>query len=219
MKPVALAWSGGKDSLMALEALEADPRVEVRVLLTTVTDPQRRISMHGIRESLLDAQAAALGLRLAKCRLPAAASNAVYRERFAAALRPLMDEGIGAVAFGDLFLEDVREFREEQMRALGTEALFPIWGEPTAAMACGFVSRGHRAVLCCIDASQIDPGFLGREFDASLLNELPAGADPCGENGEFHTFVHAGPRFASPLDVRRGETHVADGRFHFLDLS
>lgn len=219
MKKVALSWSGGKDSLMALLALEAEPEIEISALVTTVTDPQQRISMHGIREALLDAQATALGLPLAKCRLPPAPDNESYRKSFAEALDPLAATGTVSVAFGDLFLEDVRKFREEQMRALQLEPLFPIWQTPTAELANAFVDQGYRAVLCCVDSTQLDPEFLGREYDAALLSEFPQTVDPCGERGEFHTFVHAGPRFNAAIPLTRGQTHISDARFHFIDLA
>ncbi len=217
-RTVALAWSGGKDSFMALEALEARDDVRIAALLTTLTEPYRRISMHGVRETLLDTQAAALGLPLAKARLAENADNESYRECFAAALAPLIESGITGVAFGDLFLADVRAFREAQMQALGLDALFPLWGMPTDALAAGFIASGQRAILCCVDAEQLDPEFLGRAYDAELLADLPPGVDPCGENGEFHTFVHAGPRFAHPVAFRTGRREVRDERFHFLDL-
>ncbi|MGH8225464.1 MAG: hypothetical protein ACRER1_04850 [Gammaproteobacteria bacterium] len=215
---IALAWSGGKDSFMALEALEARDDVHVAALLTTLTDPYRRICMHGVRETLLDAQASALGLPLAKARLPENADNDSYRECFSAALAPLIENGVTGVAFGDLFLADVRGFREAQMQALGLDALFPLWGTATDALAARFIVSGQRAILCCVDGEQLDPAFLGRAFDAELLADLPPGADPCGENGEFHTFVHAGPRFAHSIAFRPGRREVRDGRFHFLDL-
>lgn len=215
---VALSWSGGKDAFMALTTLEADKSLRLTALLTTLTDPFRRVSMHGLRESLLDAQAAALGLPLVKARMPEKADNESYRECFAAALEPLTAKSTTAVAFGDLFLADVRAFREAQMRALGLEALFPIWQRPTNALARRFIESGHRAILICVDSSQLDPGFLGREYDARFLDDLPSGVDPCGENGEFHTFVYAGPRLAYPIAFHLGRREVRDGRFHFLDL-
>lgn len=215
---LALAWSGGKDSFMALKALEARSDVRVVALLTTLTEPYRRISMHGVREALLDAQAAALGLPLAKARMPEKADNDSYRASFAAALAPLVEDGVTGVAFGDLFLADVRAFREAQMEALGLDASFPLWGTPTDALATRFVASGTRAILTCVDAEQLDPAFLGRDYDEKLLAELPPGVDPCGENGEFHTFVYAGPRFTCPVAFRTGRREVRDGRFHFLDL-
>lgn len=219
MKKVALSWSGGKDCLMALLALEADPDIEIGALVTTVTDPQQRISMHGVRETLLDAQARALGLPLVKCRLPAMPDNDTYRERFADALEPLTASCTTGMAFGDLFLEDVRSFREGQMHSLGLELLFPIWGTPTDQLANRFIGQGYRAVLCCVDASQLRPEFLGRTYDAALLEEFPESVDPCGERGEFHTFAYAGPRFEADIPFKPGHTHVSDARFHFLDLT
>ncbi|MGH8162290.1 MAG: hypothetical protein ACRESR_09165 [Gammaproteobacteria bacterium] len=214
---VALAWSGGKDSLMALAALETDG-FKIAALLTTLTDPYQRVSMHGLRESLLDAQAAALALPLAKARMSKNADNASYRASFAAALKPLVENGVTSIAFGDLFLTDVRAFREEQMRAAGLDATFPIWHTPTDTLARRFIASGHRAILVCVDAEQLAPAFLGREYNAKLLSELPPGVDPCGENGEFHTFVYAGPRLAHPVAFRAGRREVRDERFHFLDL-
>jgi len=214
----ALAWSGGKDSLMALRALEAAHETRINALITTVTEPYRRISMHGVREVLLDAQSDALGMTLTKCRLPNAADNAIYREHFAATLRPLIDAGVTCIAFGDLYLADVRAFHEHQMQALGLETRFPLWHTPSAALAREFITSGYRAVLCCVDTRQLAPEFLGREYDTVLLDELPANVDPCGENGEFHTFVYAGPRFADRIAFEPGRTHIADERFHFLVL-
>lgn len=204
---------------MALLALEAAPDIAVSALVTTVTDPQQRISMHGIREAFLDTQARALGLPLVKCRLPASPDNHIYRERFAHALEPLAATGTTGIAFGDLFLEDVRRFREAQMRDLQLEPLFPIWGNPTGRMAKTFVEQGYRAVLCCVDAAQLSPEFLGREYDAALLEELPESVDPCGERGEFHTFVHTGPRLDTAIPFTRGQRHISGARFHFLDLT
>ncbi|MGH8128184.1 MAG: hypothetical protein ACRETC_07420 [Gammaproteobacteria bacterium] len=218
MKRVALAWSGGKDCLMALLALEATRGVQIEALITTVTDPYGRISMHGVREALLDAQAGALDMTLAKCRMPNAADNDTYRDRFAATLLPLVDRGVTGVAFGDLYLAAVRAFREAQMQALGLETCFPLWHTPTDILGREFITNGYRAVLCCVDNEQLSPVFLGRDYDATLLEELPATVDPCGENGEFHTFVYDGPRFVRRIAFKPGRTHVADERFHFLDL-
>ena len=204
---------------MALLALEAAADIRISALVTTLTDPQQRISMHGVPEALLDAQATALGLPLVKCRLPPAPDNDSYRARFAEALAPLAAKGTMGVAFGDLFLEDVRKFREQQMKALQLEPLFPIWQTSTAELGNAFIGQGYRAMLCCVDATQLSPEFLGREYDAALLRELPETVDPCGERGEFHTFVHAGPRFNAALPVTRGQTHISGGRFHFLDLN
>lgn len=203
---------------MALLALEADPEIEIAALLTTLGERERRISMHGVREALLQAQAHALGLRLAEVVIPAECDNETYAARMAEALDELADEGVTAVAFGDLFLEDVRAFRERRMRALGLQPLFPIWATPTSTLAHAFVDSGHRAVVTCVDGAQLDPVFLGREYDAAFLADLPPDADPCGERGEFHSFVYAGPRFAADLHVRHGRRKTVGDRFHFLDL-
>ncbi|MGH8426969.1 MAG: ATP-binding protein [Gammaproteobacteria bacterium] len=216
-KRVALSWSGGKDSLMALEALEAQG-FEVATLLTTLNESRQRISMHGVRATLLRTQTRALGLALVEIGLPEACDNETYRARFAAALIPLTAQGITTIAFGDLFLADVRAFREEQMHAGGFEAQFPLWDEPTDVLARGFVESGHRAIIVCVDGERLDPAFLGRAYDARLLKDLPHETDPCGENGEFHSFVYAGPRFAEAVHFRRGRRVVRGDRFHFLDL-
>jgi len=215
---VALAWSGGKDSLLTLERLRGNPELAVSALVTTFAEPWGRISMHGVRETLAEAQAEALGLPLIKAWLPWPCDNETYRRRFADALVPLRETGTQAVAFGDLFLGDVRAFREAQMQALGLDPLFPLWGETTAGLARSFVDGGHRAIVVTVDAEQLSPEYLGREYDRAFLDELPAGVDPSGENGEFHTFVHAGPGFRRAVDFRTGRREIRDDRFHFLDL-
>lgn len=213
-----MAWSGGKDCTQALARLQADPGIEVVALLATLGEATGRVSMHGVRETLLEEQARALGLPLAKAWLPENANNEAYRERFAGALKPLTAQGLDGVAFGDIALVDVRDFRIAQMQALGLEARFPLWQESTAALAETFMAGGYRAILACVDAEQLDPDFLGREFDDRLLANLPADIDPCGENGEFHSFVYAGPLFSRRLEFTTGREHVSLGRFHFLDL-
>lgn len=203
---------------MALLALESDSTCEVAALVTTLGEHERRISMHGVREELLRVQARTLGLRLVKVAIPSECDNETYSARMAEALAVLADEGIAAVAFGDLFLEEVRAFREKQMQAIGLEPLFPIWATPTPALARSFVDSGHRAIVTCVDDTQLDPGFLGRKYDGAFLADLPPGADPCGERGEFHSFVYSGPRFAAELQIRHGQRRIVRGRFHFLDL-
>lgn len=215
---VVLSWSGGKDSFAALLRLEANPNIQVAALVTSLAEPYRRISMHGVPESLLDAQAKALGLPLAKCRLPEPCDNAIYCSRFAATLTPWHAAGIHGIAFGDLFLGAIRIFREKQIQKLGFELVFPLWGEPTDRLAREFIATGHHAILTTVDAEQLDPAFLGRSYDEVLLQELPPTADPCGENGEFHSFVWGGPRFPQPLNFHPGRREVREGRFHFLDL-
>ena len=219
--PVVLAWSGGKDSSLALAALRADPAVEVVALLTTVTGDYDRISMHGVRRGILEAQVAELGLPLVEATIPPAATNAIYEAAFSSALDVVRElrPGVRHIAFGDLFLADVRAYREQLMARLGWEPVFPLWGKDTARLAHSFVAAGYRAILTCVDTTQLAAEFAGREFDARLLDELPASVDPCGERGEFHTCVYAGPIFRRPLALHRGERVRRDGRFEYCDLT
>jgi len=212
-----LSWSGGKDSALALRALREEHGVEPAALLTTLTEDYDRISMHGVRGELLRAQAAATGVELVEVGIPADCPDAVYEQRMADALAspPLADAP--AIAFADLFLEDIRAYREERLAGAGREALFPLWGRDTGALAREFIAAGFEALLVCVDPAQIDPSFVGRPFDQELLADLPPGADPCGENGEFHSFVHAGPIFERPIEVELGEAVTRDG-FAFQDL-
>jgi uncharacterized protein (TIGR00290 family) len=212
-----VSWSGGKDSALALQRTLADGAVHVDGLLTTVTDEYDRISMHGVRRTLLEAQAAALDLPLELVRIPPACSNADYEAATRAALARYAARGGEAVVFGDLYLADIRAYRERLLEPLMLAPRFPLWLEDTVALARRFVSDGFRAVLVCVDPAQLDPRFAGRTYDDALLDELPSGVDPCGENGEFHTFVHDGPIFRRPVPVRAGET-VERGGFVFADL-
>ena len=216
-RPTAISWSGGKDSALALHALLTDPEIDVHALLTTVTDEYDRISMHGVRCSLLEEQAAALGIPLHVVRIPPAATNEQYEDATRTALGTLRSSGIEAIAFGDLFLEDVRAYRERLLKGSGIEPLFPIWARPTGTLARSFLRDGFRAVLVCVDPRQIDVSHCGSEFDQSLLDGLPASADPCGENGEFHTFVYDGPMFDRPIEAQRGAIVEKSG-FVFCDL-
>lgn len=220
-RAVVLAWSGGKDSSLALAALQADPAIEVVALLTTITQDYDRISMHGVRRSVLDAQVVELGLLLVEATIPAAAGNQVYEQALAAALDVLRHgrPGLRHIAFGDLFLGDVRAYRERLLGGLGWEPLFPLWGKDTAMLARQFVDAGYRAVLTCVDTTQLGAEFAGREFDARLLEELPATVDPCGERGEFHTCVYDGPIFRRPLSLQRGKRVRRDDRFEYCDFT
>jgi uncharacterized protein (TIGR00290 family) len=214
---VALSWSGGKDSALALWTLQRERLIDPCALITTVTETHERISMHGVRRELLAAQAAATGIALVEVRIPPACPNELYEQRLA---HTLSSEALGAVetvAFGDLFLADIRSYRERCMAASGRAASFPLWHRDTAVLARQFIDAGFEALLVCVDPAQLDPSFAGRPFDAALLEDLPPGVDPCGENGEFHTFVHAGPILARPVSCRRGETVERDG-FVFCDL-
>jgi uncharacterized protein (TIGR00290 family) len=213
---VALSWSGGKDSSLALWAMREEG-VEPVALLTTFTEDYGRVSMHAVRRGLLEAQAAAVGLPLVEVNIPAACVNEVYEERMSAALESPPLAEVEEFAFADLFLEDIRAYREERLASIGRRATFPIWGRETAPLAERFVEAGFEATLVCVDPKQLDPSFCGRAFDADLLRDLPDGVDPCGENGEFHTFVTAGPIFSAPVPIAHGETVQRDG-FVFHDL-
>ena len=214
---LALSWSGGKDSSLALWALREELRIEPAALLTTLTEDYDRISMHGVRSELLRAQARAVGVQLVEIRIPAACVNETYEARMEQALsRPPLDRA-STIAFADLYLADVRSYREERLAAAGREALFPLWGRDTAALAREFVDAGFQATLVCVDPSQLDPSFVGRPYDEALLADLPPKVDPCGENGEFHTFVHAGPIFYRPVEVELVEVAIRDG-FAYHDL-
>jgi uncharacterized protein (TIGR00290 family) len=219
--PLLLAWSGGKDSALALQRLLVDPRWNVTGLLTTVTTEYDRISIHGVRRSILHTQAERLALPLIEARIPAQASNALYETAFAGALDEARTHtpDLDTIAFGDLYLADIRAWREQQLAHLGWRGVFPLWGEDTARLARRFIADGFRAILCCVDTQQLDTAFCGREFDAQLLADLPPTCDPCGENGEFHTCVYAGPLWREPLALSQGERVLRDGRFQYIDLT
>ncbi|MFL5306899.1 MAG: ATP-binding protein [Polyangia bacterium] len=212
-----LAWSSGKDSAWSLHVLRAAGEAEVVGLLTTINEAFDRVAMHAVRTELLRAQAAAAGLPLWTVPIPWPCSNAQYEAAMAAALERARRDGIEAVAFGDLFLEDIRRYREERMAPTGLKPLFPLWGRPTAPLAREMIAGGLRARLTCVDPRNLDARFAGRDFDAALLAELPATVDPCGERGEFHTFAYEGPMFAGPIAIRSGEVVTRDG-FVFADL-
>jgi uncharacterized protein (TIGR00290 family) len=212
-----VSWSGGKDSALALHRVLTDGSVRVDGLLTTVTDGYDRISMHGVRRALLDAQVGALGLPLTTVRIPPQCTNDEYEARSGDALAAYAADAGEAIVFGDLFLADVRAYRERLLAPHGLAARFPLWGEDTAETARRFVALGFRATLVCVDPRQLDPAFVGRAYDDALLDALPPGVDPCGERGEFHTFVHDGPIFRHPVSVRPGE-QVERGGFAFADL-
>ena len=220
MIDIVLAWSGGKDSTLALAVLRADPRYRLVALLTTVTREYDRISIHGVRRAVLEAQNAALGLPLIEASISSGASNTEYEAAFAMALRTAQERwpGLCHIAFGDLFLADVRAYREALLASLGWTGVFPLWGESTAALAEQFVRTGYRAILTCVDTTQLGAEFAGREFDAAFLAGLPETVDPCGERGEFHTCVYAGPLFARPLPLITGERLRRDGRFEYCDV-
>lgn len=214
---VALAWSSGKDSAWALHTLRADPRFTVVALLTTVNAAFDRVAMHAVRRQLLERQAEAAGLPLHVAEIPSPCPNETYEAAMAAAVARLKAEDVEAIAFGDLFLPDVRAYRERQMAGTGLQLVFPLWGRPTGELARSMIDGGLRARLTCVDPRVLPGSFAGRPFDRALLADLPAGVDPCGENGEFHTFTWDGPMFRHPVPVEPGEVVERDG-FVFADL-
>jgi uncharacterized protein (TIGR00290 family) len=215
MKTV-MCWSCGKDSATALYRLQQDPAYNVVGLLTTLTEGYDRVSMSGVRRELLHLQAAALGLPVREVWIPPACINPVYEARMAEAVAELKANGVQAVAFGDLFLEDVRAYREKQMAPTGLACVFPIWGENTSSLS-RWVAANLEATLVCVDPGQVPAELVGRAYDESLLSDLPPAADPCGERGEFHTFVSSAPNFSSPIPVILGERVQREG-FWFADL-
>jgi uncharacterized protein (TIGR00290 family) len=212
-----LSWSSGKDSAWALLELQRDPSIELCGLLTTVNETHDRVAMHAVRRTLLHAQADRAGLPLIQVDIPSPCTNEQYQAAMAAAMERAQTDRIQAVAFGDLFLEDIREYREKNLEPTGIEPLFPLWQRNTRDLAQTMIDGGLKATLTCVDPNQVSPDFAGRPFDAELLRDLPEGADPCGENGEFHTFVHAGPMFREPISIRVGERVERDG-FQFVDV-
>jgi len=219
-KPKALlSWSSGKDSAWALHVLRQRGEVEVVGLVTTINEAFGRVAMHGVRAELVEAQARATELPLWQVPLPWPCSNDEYESRMRTLVETARAAGITAFAFGDLFLADIRAYRERQLAGTGLEPLFPVWGTPdnTPSLARAMISAGFRATLACIDPRQLPPSFAGRAFDFDLLTDLPPGVDPCGERGEFHTFCRAGPIFSAPIRVQAGAVVERDG-FWFADL-
>lgn len=217
MKRVLLSWSSGKDSAWTLHVLRQKGDIEIVGLLTTVNSEFDRVAMHGTRRSVLEAQARVAEVPLWSVPLPWPCSNSDYEQRMRDVCQRAIAEGVHAVAFGDLFLEDIRAYREAQLQGTGLEPLFPLWQQQTATLAREMIAGGVRARLTCVDTKQLSPSFVGCEFDASLLRNLPESADPCGEHGEFHTFVYAGPMFSSPIPLEQGETINRDG-FAYCDF-
>jgi len=216
-EPVLFCWSGGKDSALALHALRQNPQFQPTGLLTTVTQGFDRISMHGVRRELLHRQAASIGLPVEEVLIPANCSNALYEERMAEAMQRCRERGVYHVAFGDIFLEDLRAYRESRLLRAGMKALFPIWKVHTRELAARFLSDKFRAITVCVDPRKLDASFAGRELNAEFFRDLPENVDPCGENGEFHTFVFAGPIFSDPIPVKTGAIVERDS-FLFCDL-
>ena len=215
---VLFSWSGGKDSAMALYELRRSGRYEVAALLSVITEGYDRISMHGVRRALLEMQAESLGLPLEKIYISKKSSNEEYEEKMKEVLLRFRRDGIGSVALGDIFLEDLRRYREANLIKIGMKGIFPVWKRNTSELSNAFIDLGFKAVITCIDSKLIDKSFAGRIFDKQFLRDLPPGADPCGENGEFHSFVYAGPIFESELPFDVGEITLRDNRFFYCDL-
>jgi uncharacterized protein (TIGR00290 family) len=218
IKRVIISWSGGKDSAWVLHTLRQEPQnYRVIGLLTTINQRFNRIAMHGVRRELLEAQAAAAGLPLWVVPLPSPCTNEHYERRMSNALHFIRNLGIDAIAFGDLYLQDIRAYREKQFGGCGLELLFPIWGIPTHELSRSMLRAGVKARLACVDPRAVPAEYAGRDYDRALVSELPATADPCAENGEFHTFVYAGPMFRRSIPIVNGEVVQREG-FVFADL-
>lgn len=216
---VILSWSGGKDSALALYELERTKSYEIAALLTTVTQEYDRISMHGVQRILLERQAESLGFPLEKVFLSKDFSNEDYESKMREVLEKYVDDGVSCVAFGDIFLEDVRKYREENLSKMGMKGIFPIWRRDTRELAHTFIDLGFSAVITCVDSDVLDKTFIGRAFDESFLSKLPSTVDPCGENGEFHSFVYDGPIFREPILHTKGEVVLRENRFYYCDLT
>ena len=214
---ILLSWSSGKDSAWMLHLLRQQNQYEIVGLVTTINAAFDRVAMHGSRRALLEMQAEAAGLPLVPIPLPWPCSNEEYEKAMRGVIDWALSENVRTMAFGDLFLEEIRAYRERQLQGAGIEPLFPLWGLPTDALAREMIGAGLRARLVCVDPNRLPPDFAGREFDEHLLRDLPAGADPCGENGEFHSFVYAGPMFSREIPVKAGERVLRDG-FWYADL-
>ncbi|MGE0764885.1 MAG: ATP-binding protein [Hyphomicrobiaceae bacterium] len=212
-----MSWSSGKDSAWALHMLRQSPAIEIAGLLVTVNEAFDRVAMHGVRRRLVEAQARAAGLPLHVVTIPYPCPNEVYEARMAAFVGEARGAGICAIAFGDLFLEDIRAYREQRLHGTGLVPLFPLWGRTTSELADEMIDGGLRARIVCLDPRQLDAAFVGRDFDRRLLSDLPAGVDPCGERGEFHTFACAGPMFSQRIPIASGATVERDG-FVFADV-
>jgi uncharacterized protein (TIGR00290 family) len=218
VEKVLFTWSGGKDSALALYELQRNGRYEVTALLTTVTEDYDRISMHGVRRVLLEQQAQSLGLPLEIVYIPRNSSNEDYEARLREKLLQYKSRSVTSVVFGDIFLEDVRNYRENNLAQVGMKGVFPIWKRDTAELAHTFIDLGFKAIITCVDSNALDGKFAGRPFDERFLSELPSNVDPCGENGEFHSFVYDGPIFRKKIKYKKGRIVLRDNRFYFCDL-
>ncbi|MBA4373547.1 MAG: ATP-binding protein [Thermodesulfovibrio sp.] len=215
---ILFAWSSGKDSARALHEIRQAGQYDVASLLTTVTEGYERISMHGVRVALVEQQAEAIGLLLEKVYIPIASSNENYETAMRDTLLRYKAQGVTGVAFGDLFLEDLKVYREKKLAEAGMAAVFPLWKRDTRELARSFMAQGFRAIITCVDSQVLGGEFSGRLYDEQFLSDLPPHVDPCGENGEFHSFVFDGPLFSKPVRFEKGEIVVRDNRYHFCEL-
>lgn len=215
MNKAVIAWSGGKDSVLALQ--EIQQAIHIEALITTVTEDDR-IAMHGINKELILQQARAIGYPMMEVRIPENCSNDQYELKMTEVLQKYRESGTESVIFGDLFLEDIRAYREDFLNRIGMKGIFPLWKKDTIALAKQFIDSGFRAILICVDTQILPKEFAGREFDSELLNDLPQHVDPCGENGEFHTFVYDGPIFHKPVKIKQGQKVLKQNRFYYCDL-
>jgi uncharacterized protein (TIGR00290 family) len=218
LEKVVVAWSGGKDSALTVYDIGKSGTYEIASLICTLTMDFDRVSMHGVRRILIERQAASIGCPLQEVFIPYPCSNEAYESSMEEALQKYQASGIRRIAFGDIFLEDIRRYRENQMKKAGMECLFPLWGRDSRALAVSFIDAGFRAVITCVDSTRLDRTYVGRIMDHAFLGDLPEGVDPSGENGEFHTFVFDGPLFRQPVSFEPGEVRLRDGRFYFCDL-
>jgi uncharacterized protein (TIGR00290 family) len=215
---ILFAWSGGKDSAMALYELKKSEDYEITALLTTVTEDYDRISMHGVRRALLEEQADFLCFPLEKIAISRQSSNEEYESKMRTALEKYKEAGVTSVAFGDIFLEELRRYREDNLAKLGMKGIFPIWKKDSNELARAFIDAGFRAVITCVDSQVLNKDFAGREFDREFLDDLPAAVDPCGENGEFHSFVYDGPIFRKKISYTKGDIVLRNERFYYCDI-
>lgn len=215
---ILFSWSGGKDSALALNSLQQNRDLEIVALLTTITVDYDRISMHGVRRELLEKQAESIGIPLEKVIISKKSSKEEWEEKIQAILLKYKNEGVTAVAFGDIFLEDLKKYREANLAKIGLKGIFPLWKQKSFILAKKFIELGFKAIVTCVDSKQLDGKFCGREFNESFLSELPKDVDPCGENGEFHSFVYAGLIFKNNISVKKGEIVLRDEQFYFCDL-
>ena len=218
MEKVILSWSGGKDSALALHEILKSKKLEIITLLTTITEDYKRTSMHGVREALLEDQVSALGLPLEKVYISKKDSFEEYGLKMQSVLKKYKDLGVTSVVFGDIFLEDVRKYREDNLAKLGMKGIFPLWKRETHDLARAFIDLGFGAIVTCVDTKVLDRKFVGRDFDAKFLSEIESLVDPCAENGEFHSFAYAGPIFQNKVSFKKGDTVLRDNRFYYIDL-